>query len=72
MAKSPVFGCGRNFKRRWQGKKTAAPHHPAAANINMHGKKYKSMSCGCCYCLDLRDKMLHSIHTKEIHSYKYN
>lgn len=66
MAKSPIYGRGRNLKRRWRGKKTAAPHHPAAANINMRGKKSKLDSCRCCTCIDMRDEILYSIHKKEM------
>lgn len=66
MAKSPVYGRGRNLKRRWRDKKTAAPHHPAAANINMRGKKTKLMCCWCCVCIDMRDKILYRIHKKEM------
>lgn len=64
MAKSPVFGSGRN----WHHRPVGAKHHPAAANVNMHGKKHKSMSCGCCDCIDMRDKLLLSIHTKEMNN----
>lgn len=66
MAKSPVYGRGRNLKKRWKGKKTAAPHHPAAANINMRGKKTKRMSCYCCFCIDMREEILYLIHKKEM------
>lgn len=66
MAKSPVFGIGRNLKHRWVGKKKAGPHHPAAANINMRGKKSKTMSCWCCECIDMRDKLRAAEHNKEI------
>jgi hypothetical protein len=65
MAKSPVFGSGRNWYHR---PRRAAPNHPAAANVNMRGKKTKSMSCYCCVCLDMRDKMLRDIHAKEINN----
>jgi hypothetical protein len=66
MAKSPVYGMGRNLKKRWRGKKTAAPHHASAANINMRGKKTKRMSCWCCVCVDMREKIMYNIHTKEM------
>ena len=64
MAKSPVFGGGRNRYHRPAG----AIHHPAAANINLHGKKHKSMSCGCCCCLDLRDKLVMRQHVQEMNN----
>jgi hypothetical protein len=66
MAKSPVYGLGRNLKKRWRGKKSAGPHHAAAANINMRGKKTKLMSCLCCVCVDMREKILYNIHKKEM------
>ncbi len=64
MAKSPVYGAGRNRNHRPRGSK----HHPAAANVNMRGKKTKSMSCWCCECIDLRDKVLLDQHRLEIRS----
>lgn len=69
MAKSPVYGRGRNLKRRWRNKKTASPHHPAAANINMKGKKSKPDHCWCCICIDFRDKIRDEEHRKEINRY---
>lgn len=68
MAKSPVFGQGRNLKHRWVGKKKAGPHHPAAANINMRGKKTKVMRCYCCMCLDMRDDIIAKQHLKEMNN----
>lgn len=62
MAKSPVYGRGRNRKHR----APCGPVHAAAANINMHGKKTKRMSCWCCVCVDMRDKIQYNIHTKEM------
>ena len=62
MAKSPVYGRGRNRKHR----APRGPFHPAAANVNMRGKKSIRMACMCCECLDLRDKILYNIHKKEI------
>lgn len=50
MPKSPVYGMGRNYK------KTAGSRHAAAANVNMRGKKSKLMRCGCCECIDFREK----------------
>ena len=32
----------------------------------MKGKKYKLMYCGCCTCVDLRDKFLKKEHMKEV------
>ena len=60
MAKSPVYGRGRNRKHN-QG-----PFHAAAANVNMRGKKTKHMRCWCCVCVDMREKIMYSIHKKEI------
>lgn len=61
--KSPVFGLGRNWYHRPRG----SAHHPSAANINMKGKKHKLMGCYCCYCVDYRDKMIKTIHYKEMY-----
>jgi hypothetical protein len=66
MAKSPVYGLGRNLKNRWRGKKSAGPYHAAAANINMRGKKTKRMSCRCCVCIDFREEIVYRIHIKEM------
>lgn len=63
MAKSPVYGLGRNWKHRPKRKSKFAP---SAANIKMKGKKEKQMSCGCCVCLDLRDKMMRKVFEDEI------
>lgn len=60
MAKSPVYGRGRNRSRN------KGPIHAAAANINMKGKKSKVDRCWCCYCIDMREEMLYSIHKKEM------
>jgi len=50
MAKSPVYGRGRNRKRR------CGPFHAAAANINMKGQKnQKTDRCWCCVCIDMRE-----------------
>ena len=65
MAKSPVYGRGRNRKHRAVG----GPHHAAAANINMHGKKSKADHCWCCVCVDLRDKIRDEEHRREIKFY---
>lgn len=62
MAKSPVYGRGRNRKHRAPG----GPFHAAAANINMRSKKSKPDHCRCCVCIDMRDKILHNIHKKEM------
>ena len=37
-----------------------------AGNVNMHGKKTKLMNCGCCECIDFRDKIRYKEHMKEI------
>ena len=39
------------------------------ANINMKGKKYKLLSCGCCDAVNLKHKCLDEIHEKEIEYY---
>lgn len=62
MAKSPVYGRGRNRKHRAVG----GPHHPAAANINMRGKKSRADHCWCCVCLDMREEIKYNIHKKEM------
>lgn len=62
MAKSPVYGLGRNRKHKPRG----STNHPAAANVNMRGKKSKAMSCWCCECIDMRDKLRAAEHNKEI------
>lgn len=63
MAKSPVYGRGRNRKHRGIHR---GANHAAAANINMRGKKSKRMSCWCCECIDMRDKIMYNIHKKEM------
>lgn len=60
MAKSPIYGRGRNRSRN-QG-----PVHAAAANINMRGKKSRVDHCGCCYCIDVREEIQYRIHKKEM------
>ena len=60
MAKSPIYGRGRNRKHR------RGPAHAAAANINMRGKKTRVDRCGCCVCVDMRDEILYRIHKKEM------
>jgi hypothetical protein len=62
MAKSPVYGRGRNRKHR----APRGPVHPAAANINMRGKKSRLDHCWCCVCIDMRDKIMYNIHKQEI------
>jgi len=32
----------------------------------MKGKKSKRMACGCCDCIDFREKVLYTEHTKDI------
>lgn len=53
LAKSTVYGTGRNRKHR----ALSGPWHPSAGSINMHGKKLKLMGCRCCYCIDMRDDL---------------
>lgn len=60
MAKSPVYGRGRNRSRN-QG-----PIHASAANINMRGKKSRVDHCWCCVCIDMREEIMYSIHKKEM------
>lgn len=60
MAKSPVYGRGRNRKRN------KGPVHAAAANINMRGKKSRVDRCWCCECIDMREKILYNTHKKEM------
>ena len=62
MAKSPVYGRGRNRKHKPNG----SPLHPAAANINMHGKKSGVDKCWCCECIDMREEIVYRIHMKEM------
>ena len=62
MAKSPVYGMGRNRNHR----APRSPYHAAAANINMRGKKNKTMSCWCCVCVDMREQIMYNIHKKEM------
>ena len=60
--KSPVFGAGRNRKHR----APRGPYHPAAANMNLRGKKHKSMSCYCCVAIDMRSDYMKKLHTQEM------
>lgn len=62
MAKSPVYGRGRNRKHRAKG----GPFHAAAGNVNMRGKKSKPDHCWCCICLDMREEILYRMHKKEM------
>ena len=62
MAKSPVYGRGRNRKHRAVG----GPQHPAAANINMRGKKSRADHCWCCVCVDMREEIKYNMHKKEM------
>lgn len=66
MAKSPVYGRGRNRKHRGIHR---AANHPAAANINMKGKKSEPDHCWCCICIDFRDKIRDEEHRKEINKH---
>ncbi len=61
MVKSPIYGAGRNRKHRPK----KSPLHASAANVKMRGKKSKLQSCGCCVCLDLRDKVLKEEYKRE-------
>ncbi len=65
MAKSPVYGRGRNRKHGAKRQKNVRIH-AAAANINMKGKKIKADHCWCCVCIDMRDKLLLQEHLKEM------
>jgi hypothetical protein len=65
MAKSPVYGRGRNRKHRAKRQKNV-PIHAAAANINMRGKKSRVEHCWCCTCIDMRDEIMYLIHKKEM------
>ena len=38
-------------------------------NIKMNGKKHKLLSCGCCDCVDFRDKYNMQLMKKDIESY---
>ena len=62
MAKSSVYGRGRNRKHR----APRGPFHAAAANINMRGKKSRPDHCWCCVCLDMREEIMYCIHKKEM------
>jgi hypothetical protein len=62
MAKSPIYGRGRNRKHRSIG----SPNHAAAANVNMKGKKSKTDHCWCCVCIDMREDIQAKEHHKEI------
>lgn len=37
-----------------------------AGNINLHGKKYKRLSCGCCDVVDFRDEYTLKLHEQEM------
>ena len=63
--KSPVYGRPRNYKHS-KGKT-----HLSAANFNLRGKKFKRVSCGCCYVIDFRDKIIDEIHNKEMKEYSH-
>lgn len=62
MAKSPVWGLGRNYKR-------SRSNHACAGNVNMKGKKTKRMSCGCCSCIDFREKIRYNKDYKMMKDY---
>lgn len=60
--KSPVFGLGRNWHHRPRG----SHFSPSAANVNLKGKKFKRMGCGCCSCIDTRQDIVRKQHINEI------
>ena len=64
MAKSPVYGRGRNRNHR----PAKSPLHGSAANINMKGKKSRTDHCWCCVCIDMRDDIIRKQHMNEIRS----
>ena len=43
-----------------------SPVSRGAGNVNMKGKKYKLLRCGCCWALDHRDKELKKHHQKDM------
>ena len=45
---------------------TKSPRHIKAGNVDLKGKKSHVMNCGCCVCIDLRDKNLNKVLEKEI------
>lgn len=49
-------------------KKSPVVH--GAGNINMKGKRYRLLRCGCCVAVDFRDDVLKKEHLKEIKEYK--
>jgi hypothetical protein len=68
MAKSPVYGRGRNRKHGAKRHKNVRIH-AAAANINMRGKKTKPDHCWCCVCIDMREDIQAEEHRREINTY---
>jgi hypothetical protein len=40
--------------------------HINAGNINMKGKKSRLLRCGCCDCIDFREKEKNKQHEKDI------
>jgi hypothetical protein len=64
--KSPVYGVGRNMNHRPKG----CQYHASAGSVKMKGKKFKLMSCGCCYCFNGIELAINSIHKKEMKNYK--
>jgi hypothetical protein len=62
MAKSSVFGLGRNLKHR----PTKSTYHASAGNIHMRGKRKRLMGCGCCVCVDMREQLMAKEAKKEI------
>lgn len=35
-------------------------------NINLRGKKFRLLSCGCCAAIDVRDEVLEKEHKRDI------
>jgi len=63
MAKSHVYGRGRNPKHRPNAFNT---ERRTGGSIHMRGKKTKLMPCKCCECIDMRDKITYNRHMREI------
>lgn len=59
--KSPIYG-----RHRGNSKQEGKGYHASGGNVHMKGKLSKRMSCGCCTCLDLRQRMINKIHKQDI------
>jgi hypothetical protein len=46
-----------------------SPRHIHAGDVNLRGKKHKTMSCGCCECIDYREQERVRELEKEIKDY---